>query len=53
MHPLTFFNDGENLRDVLLYFDAPTTESSHVLETKAADYNYVDVSMQCWPNKFI
>ena len=23
MHPLTFFDDGERLRDVLLYFDAP------------------------------
>ena len=22
MHPLTFFDDGERLRDVLLYFDA-------------------------------
>ena len=33
MHPLTFFDDGERLRDVLLYFDAPMiVEPSYALE---------------------
>ena len=37
MHPLTFFDDGERLRDVLLYFDSPIVmESSYALEIKAA-----------------
>ena len=44
MHPLTFFDDGERLRDVLLYFDAPMiVESSYALEIKAAEYNYVNI----------
>ena len=44
MHPLTFFDDRERLRDVLLYFDAPMiVESSYALEIKAAEYNYVNI----------
>ena len=42
--PSHFFDDGERLRDVLLYFDAPMiVESSYVLEIEAAEYNYVNI----------
>ena len=48
MHPLTFFDDGELLNDVLLYFDAPMiVESSYALEIKAAEYN-----PQWWINRY-
>ena len=44
MHSLTFFDDGERLRDVLLYFDAPMiVESSYALKIKATEYNYVNI----------
>ena len=44
MDPLTFFDDGERLRDALLHFDAPMiVESSYALEIKAAENNYVNI----------